>query len=247
MLFWKISNKFSFSRLKPRDLGYLIEKEYGNMGVSYEDYEYQVPRKETEENIIVKKYDFLKLTNALLQETPRCLKIERDEGKIYSAFFSISTIVEDLVFPNSELLYHQQSDVSFPVDTSIRIEVIDNKSAIRLSYNKEMETKDLIEHALKKDVEPSDDVLEANETAKDLGVELKRTKSDMYKVSYLIRVWAKTREELERYCMELKDFYDGYRIKLVRPGKICWIFIMSFFRVEKEPLMIMYSTLRKIL
>ncbi|WP_461868062.1 ATP-binding protein [Faecalimonas sp.] len=219
MLFWKISNKFSFERLTPREIGYLIEKEYGNTGVSYEDYEYQIPTQETSENIIVKKYDFLKLTNALLRETPYSLEIERDEGKMYSAFFSISTIIEDLVFPNSELLYHQQSGITFPVDTSIRIEVVDNKSAIRLSHNKEMETKDLIEHALKKDVDPSDDVLEANETAKDLGVELKRTKSDMYKVSYLIRVWAKTKEELERCCMELKDFYDGYRIKLVRPRK----------------------------
>lgn len=39
----------------------------------------------------------------------------------------------------------------------------------------------------------------------------------MYKLSYVVRVWADGLEELQRRCDAIRDFYDDSNIKLVRP------------------------------
>src|SRR5699024_7621100 len=60
-------------------------------------------------------------------------------------------------------------------------------------------------------------VLEALEDVNELEAELDKTKEAMYKLSYVIRVAASSYEELKRRCNEIKDFYDDWSIKLVRP------------------------------
>ena len=40
----------------------------------------------------------------------------------------------------------------------------------------------------------------------------------MYKLSYVVRVSADDLDELKRRCDEVKDFYDGLNVKLVRPA-----------------------------
>lgn len=217
LLYNKISRKFGFRKLTPDDYGYLIEHIYGMQGTAYDDYQANIRVIDRENQKLVRKYDYLKLTSALLHEKRRSLEMERDEGTVYAAYFAVSTIIRDLEFPNSEILYHQQSGLSFPVDTSIKVEVVDNRAAIKDTKNIRAEMDDLMKHAIKNGVEPADDILVADESAEELQEHLKKTRENMYRVSYLIRVWGETEEELQRRCEEVKDFYDGYDIKLVRP------------------------------
>lgn len=213
MLYNKLTRSFGFRKVTPDDYGYLIEHIHGMQGTSYEDYRFNV----TSSGDGIRSYDYLKLTDVLIREKPRCLEIERDEGTVYAAYYAVSTIISELEFPNSQVLYHQQSGLSFPVDTSLRVRIVGNREAIRDAENVKKETDDLINNALNNDMSPSEDVLDANDSANDLKADLKRTRENMYRVSFLIRVWADTPEELEKRCMELKDFYDSYDFKLVRP------------------------------
>lgn len=212
-----ISRKFRFIRLKTKDMAYLIEHAYGLNGVAYKEYTYNFSKAIVDETTVVKKYDYIRLSNVLMSEKQRMIEIQREEGTIYNCYFTVSTIVNDLRFPGSEVLYHQQNGLSFPVDTSINVEIVDNQSAIKFLNNKENEMEDLIKHAVKNDVSVPDDVLNASEQAHGLQADLRRTKECLYKMSYLIRVWAEDKEELQRRCSELRDFYSRYEIKLVRP------------------------------
>ena len=217
MLYNKISRHFAFRKVTPDDYGYIIEHIYGMQGVSYEDYRMSVESVDLGKTKVVRKYDYLNLSSALLHERQRCIEIERNEGTIHAAYFSVSTIISDLSFPDSEILYNQQFGLSFPVDTSIKVEAVDNRKAIKDTRNVIMEMDDLMKHAVKNGNRPEDDVLEASDSAEELKTQLKRTREKMYKVSYLVRVWGSSREELQQRCIEVKDFYDGYDVKLVRP------------------------------
>ena len=217
IIYEKIGRKFEFERLTPSDYGYLIEHIHGLSGVAYSDYCYHLPLRKEGEHIIYQKYDVLKLTHTRVKEKGRHLEMHRNEGVSLVAYFAISTFLETLQFPESEILYNQQLSLGFPVDTSLSVEVIENRSAIKIADNKSAEMKDMIRHALKHNAEPDDDVLDAEVEANNLKSELKKQRSDMYKLNYLLRVSASTEQELRKRCIELKDYYDSSKIRLVRP------------------------------
>ena len=80
--------------------------------------------------------------------------------------------------------------------------------------NKQKEMIDLVENAGKKGMEADEEVLEAFRNGKkELETELKRTKGNMYLISYLIRFTVESKDELEAKSSELRDFYDSYSIK----------------------------------
>lgn len=218
MLYNRICTHFGFRKITPDDYGYLVEHLYGMQGVAHEEYQTYFTHTEDEKGqILVRKFDYASLPAALIHEKQRSLAIEREEGTLYVAYYTVSRIIEDLEFPSSEVLYHQQSGLSFPVDTSLTVEVVGNKEAIKEAKDVTAEMEDLIRHARKHNTEAAEEILEATETAEDLRKDLSRTKSDMYRVSFLVRVWGTTKEELQKRCIEVKDFYDDYSIKLVRP------------------------------
>lgn len=99
----------------------------------------------------------------------------------------------------------------------MNIEIVANKKALSTVRNKKKELKDLDDHAWNSDNETGNNVLEALEDVNELEAELDQTKEAMYKLSYVIRVAASSYEELKRRCNEIKDFYDDWSIKLVRP------------------------------
>lgn len=51
----------------------------------------------------------------------------------------------------------------------------------------------------------------------ELETTLDQSKESMYKLSYVVRVSAKSVDELKRRCDEVLDFYDDTNVKLVRP------------------------------
>lgn len=213
----KISRRFKIRRLDKDDFGYLIEHLHGQSGTAYEDYEYSLPKKKLKGKTLVKRYDLIKPTRCLIEENQRYLKIEQEDSTTYAAYFTINSIVGELDFPSSEIFYYQQQQFTFPIDTSMNVEIVANKKALTTVRNKKKELKDLDNHAWESDNETSNNVMEALDTVNELETNLDQSKEAMYKLSYVIRVSAPDLEELKRRCNEVKDFYDDLSVKLVRP------------------------------
>lgn len=213
----KIERRFHIRPLDKNDFGYLIEHLYGKETSSFEEYEFPLPLKKLKHQTLVKRYDLLKPTRSLIEENQRYLKIKNEETTSYVAYFTIDSIVGELDFPSNEIFYYQQQQFDFPIDTNMNIEIVANKKALSTVRNKKKELKDLDDHAWNSDNETGNNVLEALEDVNELEAELDQTKEAMYKLSYVIRVAASSYEELKRRCNEIKDFYDDWSIKLVRP------------------------------
>lgn len=213
----KIERRFHIRPLDKNDFGYLIEHLYGKETSSFEEYEFPLPLKKLKHQTLVKRYDLLKPTRSLIEENQRYLKIQNEETTSYVAYFTINSIVGELDFPSNEIFYYQQQQFDFPIDTNMNIEIVANKKALSTVRNKKKELKDLDDHAWNSDNETGNNVLEALEDVNELEAELDQTKEAMYKLSYVIRVAASSYEELKRRCNEIKDFYDDWSIKLIRP------------------------------
>ncbi|MEB5968975.1 conjugal transfer ATPase TcpF [Enterococcus gallinarum] len=213
----KIERRFHIKPLDKNDFGYLIEHIYGKETTAFEEYTFHLPLKKLKQDTLVKQYDLLKPTRSLIEENQRYLKIQNEETTYYVAYFTIDSIVGELDFPSNEIFYYQQQQFDFPIDTSMNIEIVANKKALSTVRNKKKELKDLDDHAWTSDNETGNNVLEALEDVNELEATLDQTKEAMYKLSYVIRVAAHSYEELKRRCNEIRDFYDDWSIKLVRP------------------------------
>ena len=213
----KISRRFKARALDKNDFGYIIEHIYGQHGIPYEEYEYHLPKRYRNKEVLVKKYDLLKPTRCLIEEKQRYLKIVHEDSTTYVAYLTINSIVGELDFPSSEIFYYQQQQFTFPIDTSMNVEIVANKKALTTVRNKKKELKDLDSHAWESDNETSTNVVDALDSVNELESSLDQSKESMYKLSYVIRVSAKDLDELKRRCDEVKDFYDDLSIKLVRP------------------------------
>ena len=214
----KISRRFKVRRLDKNDFGYLIEHIYGRDGMTYEDYEYQLPKKKLKKETLIKYYDLIRPTRCLIEESQRYLRLEHEDMESYVSYFTINAIVGELDFPSSEIFYFQQQQFTFPVDTSMNVEIVENRKALTTVRNKKKELKDLDNHAYQAGSETSSNVVDALDSVDELETDLDQSKESMYKLSYVIRVSAPDLDELKRRCDEVKDFYDDLNVKLVRPA-----------------------------
>ena len=214
----KISRRFKVRRLETNDFGYLIEHLYGRDGVAYEDYEYQLPKKKLRRETQIKYYDLIRPTRCVIEESQRYLRLEHEDKESYVSYFTVNAIVGELDFPSSEIFYFQQQQFTFPVDTSMNVEIVENRKALTTVRNKKKELKDLDNHAYQAGSETSSNVVDALDSVDELETDLDQSKESMYKLSYVIRVSAPDLDELKRRCDEVKDFYDDLNVKLVRPA-----------------------------
>ena len=214
----KISRRFKVRRLKINDFGYLMEHLYGRDGIAYEDYEYQLPKKNLQKETLIKYYDLIRPTRCVIEESQRYLRLEHEDKESYVSYFTVNVIVGELDFPSSEIFYFQQQQFTFPVDTSMNVEIVENRKALTTVRNKKKELKDLDNHAYQAGSETSSNVVDALDSVDELETDLDQTKESMYKLSYVIRVSAPDLDELKRRCDEVKDFYDDLNVKLVRPA-----------------------------
>ncbi|EHO28354.1 hypothetical protein HMPREF0982_01522 [Erysipelotrichaceae bacterium 21_3] len=214
----KISRRFKVRRLEINDFGYLMEHLYGRGGIAYEDYEYQLPKKKLQKETLIKYYDLIRPTRCVIEESQRYLRLEHEDKESYVSYFTVNAIVGELDFPSSEIFYFQQQQFTFPVDTSMNVEIVENRKALTTVRNKKKELKDLDNHAYQAGSETSSNVVDALDSVDELETDLDQTKESMYKLSYVIRVSAPDLDELKRRCDEVKDFYDDLNVKLVRPA-----------------------------
>ncbi len=214
----KISRRFKVRRLEINDFGYLMEHLYGRDGIAYEDYEYQLPKKKLNKETLIKYYDLIRPTRCMIEESQRYLRLEHEDKESYVSYFTVNAIVGELDFPSSEIFYFQQQQFTFPVDTSMNVEIVENRKALTTVRNKKKELKDLDNHAYQAGSETSSNVVDALDSVDELETDLDQTKESMYKLSYVIRVSSPDLDELKRRCDEVKDFYDDLNVKLVRPA-----------------------------
>ena len=214
----KISRRFKVRRLEINDFGYLMEHLYGRDGIAYEDYEYQLPKKKLNKETLIKYYDLIRPTRCVIEESQRYLRLEHEDKESYVSYFTVNAIVGELDFPSSEIFYFQQQQFTFPVDTSMNVEIVENRKALTTVRNKKKELKDFDNHAYQAGSETSSNVVDALDSVDELETDLDQTKESMYKLSYVIRVSAPDLDELKRRCDEVKDFYDDLNVKLVRPA-----------------------------
>ena len=214
----KISRRFKVRRLEIHDFGYLMEHLYGRDGIAYEDYEYQLPKKKLQKETLIKYYDLIRPTRCVIEESQRYLRLEHEDKESYVSYFTVNAIVGELDFPSSEIFYFQQQQFTFPVDTSMNVEIVENRKALTTVRNKKKELKDLDNHAYQAGSETSSNVVDALDSVDELETDLDQRKESMYKLSYVIRVSAPDLDELKRRCDEVKDFYDDLNVKLVRPA-----------------------------
>ena len=214
----KISRRFKVRRLEIHDFGYLMEHLYGRDGIAYEDYEYQLPKKKLNKETLIKYYDLIRPTRCVIEESQRYLRLEHEDKESYVSYFTVNVIVGEFDFPSSEIFYFQQQQFTFPVDTSMNVEIVENRKALTTVRNKKKELKDLDNHAYQAGSETSSNVVDALDSVDELETDLDQSKESMYKLSYVIRVSAPDLDELKRRCDEVKDFYDDLNVKLVRPA-----------------------------
>ena len=214
----KISRRFKVRRLEINDFGYLMEHLYGRDGIAYEDYEYQLPKKNYKKETLIKYYDLIRPTRCVIEESQRYLRLEHEDKESYVSYFTVNAIVGELDFPSTEIFYFQQQQFTFPVDTSMNVEIVENRKALTTVRNKKKELKDLDNHAYQAGSETSSNVVDALDSVDELETDLDQSKESMYKLSYVIRVSAPDLDELKRRCDEVKDFYDDLNVKLVRPA-----------------------------
>ena len=214
----KISRRFKVRRLEIDDFGYLMEHLYGRDGIAYEDYEYQLPKRKLQKETLIKYYDLIRPTRCVIEESQRYLRLEHEDKESYVSYFTVNAIVGELDFPSSEIFYFQQQQFTFPVDTSMNVEIVENRKALTTVRNKKKELKDLDNHAYQAGGETSSNVVDALDSVDELETDLDQRKESMYKLSYVIRVSAPDLDELKRRCDEVKDFYDDLNVKLVRPA-----------------------------
>ena len=214
----KISRRFKIRRLEAKDFAYLMEHLYGRDGIAYEDYEYPLPKRKLKRETLIKYYDLIRPTRCVVEESQRYLRLEHEDSESYVSYLTVNAIVGELDFPSSEIFYFQQQQFTFPVDTSMNVEIVGNKKALTTVRNKKKELKDLDNHAYQAGNETSSNVVEALDSVDELETDLDHSKESMYKLSYVIRVSAPDLDELKRRCDEIKDFYDDLNVKLVRPA-----------------------------
>ena len=214
----KISRRFKIRRLEAKDFAYLMEHLYGRDGIAYEDYVYPLPKRKLKRETLIKYYDLIRPTRCVVEESQRYLRLEHEDSESYVSYFTVNAIVGELDFPSSEIFYFQQQQFTFPVDTSMNVEIVGNKKALTTVRNKKKELKDLDNHAYQAGNETNSNVVEALDSVDELETDLDQSKESMYKLSYVIRVSAPDLDELKRRCDEVKDFYDDLNVKLVRPA-----------------------------
>ena len=214
----KISRRFKIRRLEAKDFAYLMEHLYGRDGIAYEDYVYPLPKRKLKRETLIKYYDLIRPTRCVVEESQRYLRLEHEDSESYISYFTVNAIVGELDFPSSEIFYFQQQQFTFPVDTSMNVEIVGNKKALTTVRNKKKELKDLDNHAYQAGNETNSNVVEALDSVDELETDLDQSKESMYKLSYVIRVSAPDLDELKRRCDEVKDFYDDLNVKLVRPA-----------------------------
>lgn len=219
--------------LQTAETVYLIEKEF-SVTQSNQD----VPiRRKFSSGILVKGIDeegneqkairpitksFIQVQDTNIEEdSPRTLKfskIYKDEIKeMYVRYMVVSDMETENYFPNFEWLYNIQSKIRFPVSVSIRAYYQSNEMITKRLSNKRLEFQDQRSEALKAGAS-TDLALDISEHgAIQAESYFAKTGQPAYTCSFVFKITAETKKELETRYKILKDELIKYGIRIVCP------------------------------
>lgn len=218
LLSHKISKYFHMRKAEPRDMAYIIRHINGEDIGAFDAYTYEPELIVQNDYTKIKTYDVIRIADCLVTNKKRYLDIVTEHSEKKVAYLALADITYENEFPfHSEVLFYQQEMFDFPVDTSIKVEVLSNKDALKSARSKKAELKDLDENAFDSGNESSENLVDARRDAHELEADLEKSKENMYKVSYLVRVSADTKEELVKRVAEVRDFYSSFHMILQSP------------------------------
>ncbi|MGL9970958.1 ATP-binding protein [Enterococcus sp. DIV1420a] len=215
LLYSRITKHFTLRKTEPKDIAYIITHLNGKKNHSLEETTYFSQSFKNEEETYVFKYDTLKLGSAKIIEYDEYLEIIQDGTTEYVSYLALSHVTGTVIFPfGSEFFYYSQSEFDYPVDVSLDIDVLENKSALAKIRGKKMDLKDIDESGLESGHDVANNILEARQMASELEADLEDTKDNMYKISLVARVSASTHEELLKRESEVRSYFDDYKMML---------------------------------
>lgn len=213
----KISNRFKVRPLTVNEIGYIIEYINGMKGYAYNEYFYNPKVTENLDEVKMNRHEIASLYDVGISEHQRYLELVHETATSYVAYLTLSRVTGEMTFPDSQILFYQEEMFDYPIDTSLHIEPIPNKKALKTIRDKKIELNDLDDNANSSGNSTSNNFYDAMEDVNELESYLESSRDDMYKLSYLVRVSAESEEELKKRVAEVKDFYAGYNFRLQRP------------------------------
>lgn len=212
---------------------YLIEKEFSvtqsNLDIPFRsDFAsgYSVNGIDNEGNLVEairpQRKSFLVVQDTNIEEdSPKSLKLSKiidDEiVDLYVKYLVVSDMQTENYFPNFEWLYNIQSKMKFPVSVSIRAYYESNERITKRLSNKRLEFEDQRAEALKAG-SPMDLSLELSEKgAIQAEAYFQKTGQPAYACSFVFKITANTKKELDMRFKALKDELIKYGIKVVCP------------------------------
>lgn len=215
LLYNRISRNFRLRPTEPKDITYIVEQLSGKKNLTLEETEFFGRSFKDEKQTYVFCYDTLKLSPTLVEEKDNYLILHHETHKEYVSYLPLSHMTGDNFFPfGSEFFYYEQSTFDFPVNSSVDLELLENKPALSKIRGKKMDLKDVDISAMESGHDASNNILDAREMASELEGDLETTKDDMFQMSLVVRVSADSHEEMTKRESDVKDFYDGYKMKL---------------------------------
>ena len=97
---------------------------------------------------------------------------------------------------SSGIFYYQQQQFTFPIDTSMNVEIVTNRKALSTVRNKKKELKDLTTTHGRMTAKPTN-VVDALDSVNELESTLDQSKESMYKLFYVVPVSMVPLEEMK--------------------------------------------------
>lgn len=168
------------------------------------------------------KRSFLEVQDTNIDEdTPKTLKFSKivdDEiVDLYVRYLVISDMKTENYFPNFEWLYNIQSKMRFPVSVSIRAYYQSNERITKRLSNKRLEFEDQRAEARKAGATTDLSLNLSEKGAIQAEAYLSKSGQPAYASSFVFKITASTKKELETRYKILKDELVKYGIKIVCP------------------------------
>lgn len=165
---------------------------------------------------------FLDLQDTNIEEyTPTILKFSKivnDEiVDLYAKYLVVSDMDSENYFPNFEWLYNIQSKLNFPVSVSIRAYYQSNERITKRLSNKRLEFEDQQVEARKAGATTDLSLNLSEKGAIQAEAYFAKTGQPAYSCSFVFKITATTKKELETRYKILKDELIKYGIKIASP------------------------------
>ncbi|EHB5081934.1 TPA: ATP-binding protein [Enterococcus faecalis] len=221
LLYNRIGKYFRLRKTTPEDMVFLVEHLEGKKEQSLEEVVVRPTSFKEENTTYAYQYDVLNLASAGITEKKNYLILDQGMEEDYVSYLALSRMTRDLSFPfQSEIFYFLQSELDFPIDCSLDIECLDNRSALTKVRGKKSDLSDIYESGVSVGKDVGNNVREAYQSANELEQNLEDTREDMYQLSLVVRVTGQTHDELLKRVSDVRSFFDGYHMYLEVPCNV---------------------------